>query len=171
MRTPLSRFVLIVAAGLLLSSAAFAAEHSMLARVTVYWREEGCGQHACSNGARLQDGHCAVDPAKIPYGSKVIFPDRACEAIDSGPDVISRKATRRIARTAAQRNAVVIDRFFETKQAALSWAEAHPKFLMVRIVAPSAAASVAKVDANGNATPSAPAPKKTTAGRKSVASR
>jgi hypothetical protein len=37
-------------------------------------------------------------------------------------------------RTAAQRNAPVIDRFFESKREALSWANAHPHFMTVRVV-------------------------------------
>src|SRR5262249_56213998 len=60
----------------------------------VYWRGEGSGEHASWNGARLQEGHCAVDPKKIPYGSKVVFPDATCVAADSGPGVVSRKAAR-----------------------------------------------------------------------------
>src|SRR5438477_12487009 len=90
-----------------------AAEESLLARITVYWPGEG-QLRACSNGARLRAGHCAVDPKRIPFGSHVLFPDAACIAVDSGPAVISRKAARVTGRNAAQRNAVVIDRFFES---------------------------------------------------------
>jgi len=66
------------------------------------------------------EGHCAVDPKEIPYASKVVFPDAACMAVDSGPDVVNRKAVRSCARNAAERNAIVIDRFFNTKQEALA---------------------------------------------------
>ena len=121
---------------LTLASAAFAGEQSMLARITVYWRSEGCGQHAFYNGARLRAGHCAVDPKKIPFGSTVVFPDANCVAVDSGPDVVSRKAARFCGRTDSQRKAIVIDRFFETKQEALAWSQAHPHFMSVRIVTP-----------------------------------
>src|SRR5438034_6613370 len=114
----------------------FAGEHSVLARITVYWHGEGSGEHASWNGTRLRDGHCAVDPRKIPYGSKVVFPDAACVAVDSGPDVVNRKAARSCGRTAAERNAIVIDRFFDTKQKALAWAKAHPQFMTVRILTP-----------------------------------
>jgi hypothetical protein len=112
-------------------------ERSTLARVTVYWRGEGSGEHASWNGERLRESHCAVDPKKIPYGSKVAFPDATCTAVDSGPGVVSRKAARSCGQNAAERNAIVIDRFFDTKQKALAWAKAHPHFMMVRIATPS----------------------------------
>jgi 3D (Asp-Asp-Asp) domain-containing protein len=121
---------------LLVACQAFADEHSVLARVTVYWRGEGSGEHASWNGARLREGHCAVDPKKIPYGSKVVFPDAACVAVDGGPAVVNRKAARSCGRTAAERNAIVIDRFFDSKQKAVAWAKAHPRFVTVRILTP-----------------------------------
>jgi len=111
----------------------FAAEESLLARITVYWPGEG-QLRACSNGVRLRAGHCAVDPKRIPFGSHVLFPDAACIAIDSGPAVVSRKAARVTGRTVAQRNAVVIDRFFESRAAALAWERSHPHFMTVRVV-------------------------------------
>ena len=125
-----------VAFGLLFACQAFSAEHSVLARVTIYWRGEGSGEHASWNGARLREGHCAVDPKRIPYGSKVVFPDAACVAVDSGPAVVNRKAARSCGQTTAERNAIVIDRFFDTKQKALAWAKAHPHFMTVRILTP-----------------------------------
>src|SRR5436309_6013294 len=90
-----------------LSSIAFAKEQSLFTRVTVYWASGGDGsdsctrQHKCATGARLQTGHCAVDPKKIPYGSKVVFEDTTCVAVDTGRDVINRKAARRCGRTAS----------------------------------------------------------------------
>jgi 3D (Asp-Asp-Asp) domain-containing protein len=111
----------------------FAGEDSFLARITVYWPGEG-QLRACSNGARLRAGHCAVDPKRIPFGSRVLFPDAACIAVDSGPDVVNRKAARVTGRTVSQRNAIVIDRFFESKEAALSWESRHPHFMTVRVV-------------------------------------
>ncbi len=125
-----------VAFGLLFACQAFSAEHSVLARVTIYWRGEGSGEHASWNGARLREGHCAVDPKRIPYGSKVVFPDAACVVVDSGPAVVNRKAARSCGQTTAERNAIVIDRFFDTKQKALAWAKAHPRFMTVRILTP-----------------------------------
>ena len=115
---------------------AFAGEHSARARVTVYWPGERSGANAAWNGVRLRERHCAVDPKKIPYSSKVVFPDATCVAVDSGPDVVYRKAARSCGRTVAERNAIVIDRFFDTKQKALSWAKAHPHFMTVRILTP-----------------------------------
>jgi 3D (Asp-Asp-Asp) domain-containing protein len=130
---------LIIAVGfvLLLACQSFANEHSALARITVYWHREGSGEHASWNGTRLREGHCAVDPKRIPYGSKVVFPDAACVAVDSGPDVVNRKAARLCGRKAAELNAIVIDRFFDTKQKALAWTKAHPHFMTVRILTPS----------------------------------
>ena len=72
-----------VGVALLLACQSFADEHSVLARITVYWHREGSGEHASWNGTRLCEGHCAVDPKRIPYGSKVIFPDAACVAVDT----------------------------------------------------------------------------------------
>jgi 3D (Asp-Asp-Asp) domain-containing protein len=80
---------------------AFAREETVLARVTGYWAhgKGGSGGIAASNGARLQAGHCAVDPKRIPYGSKVIFPDATCMAVDTGPAVVSRASARLYGRT------------------------------------------------------------------------
>ena len=87
--------------------------------------------------ARLRAGHCAVDPKKIAYGSKVVFPDATCVAVDTGRDVINRKAARRSGRTPTERSALVIDRFFETKGQALRWANNHPHFMTVRVLSPN----------------------------------
>ena len=126
---------LITTVGLVLSFACqlFANDRTALARVTVYWPGEGSGKSAAWNGARLREDHCAVDPKKIPYGSKVVFGDAECMAVDTGPDVVKRKAALSLGRTPAERNAIVIDRFFHKKQTALAWESAHPHFMMVRI--------------------------------------
>ena len=131
----MKRLILLVIIGLALGAPAFANDHSVLARITVYWRSEG-QLRACWNGMRLRDGHCAVDPKKIPYGSKVLFADATCLAVDTGPAVVNRKAARSLGRTTAERNAIVIDRFFEKKQQAVSWARTHPHFMTVRIQTP-----------------------------------
>jgi hypothetical protein len=124
---------------LLLACQLFANEQSTLARITVYWHGEGSGEHAAWNGTRLREEHCAVDPERIPYGSKVVFPDaEECVAVDSGPDVINRKAARSCGRKPAERNAIVIDRFFGSKQKALEWVQTHPHFMKVRILTPDA---------------------------------
>jgi len=124
-----------------LASAAFAREEPVLARVTSYWANEGASGLYASTGGRLRSGHCAVDPTRIPYGSSVVFPDRACTAVDTGSAVISRKAARSSGRTVTQRNAIVIDRFFETKRKAMAWAENHPHFMTVWIIPPGLAST------------------------------
>ena len=111
----------------------FASDSTALARVTVYWPGEGSGKSAAWNGARLHENHCAVDPKKIPYGSKISFDDAECMAVDTGPDVVRRKAARSLGRTTAERSAIVIDRFFDTRQRALEWETAHPHFMIVRV--------------------------------------
>ena len=118
------------------AASASAREQTILARITAYWPTGSEPEVASYNGARLRTGHCAVDPKKIPYGSKVIFPDTACVAVDCGPAVISRTAARRIGRTAEQRNALVIDRFFESKKQAMAWVARNPHFMKVRVVDP-----------------------------------
>ncbi len=119
-----------------LASAAFAREEAVLARVTSYWAGEGASGKYASSGRQLRAGHCAVDPKRIPYGSKVVFPDGACTAVDTGPAVVNRKAARLSGRTANQRNAIVIDRFFETRGEAVAWTSAHPEFMTLQIVPP-----------------------------------
>jgi 3D (Asp-Asp-Asp) domain-containing protein len=139
MKRFLTAFILLMAA----APAGFArTEQTVLARVTVYWASGGHGsdrwtrRHVCSTGARLQAGHCAVDPRRIPYGSRITMPDGTLLAVDTGSAVRSRKAARLLGRTATERNALVIDRFFETKQQALSWAQRNPYFMFVRISPP-----------------------------------
>ena len=127
---------------LLLTPASHGREQSVLARVTVYWASGGKGsdrwtrRHVCSTGARLQVGHCAVDPRRIPYGSRIVFPDGTLIAVDTGSAVRSRKAARLSGRNRVERSAIVIDRFFETKQQALAWARRNPYFMLVRVSPP-----------------------------------
>ena len=134
---------LLTTVGLLLSFAChlFATDRTALARVTVYWPGEGSGRGAAWNGARLREDHCAVDPKKIPYGSKVGFGDGECTAVDTGPDVVKLKAARSLGHTTAERNAIVVDRFFDSRQGALAWESTHPHFMMVRIRAAQEAAN------------------------------
>ena len=119
---------------------------TVLARVTVYWASGGKGsdkytrKHQCSTGLRLKTGHCAVDPAKIPYGSNIILPDgTSLAAVDTGTAVKNRKAARVLGRTSPEKSAIVIDRFFETKSQALAWANSHPHFVPVRVITPQKA--------------------------------
>jgi 3D (Asp-Asp-Asp) domain-containing protein len=150
-----TRFILTtIGFAFLFAASAFASEESLLARITVYWPGEG-QLRACSNGARLRAGHCAVDPKRIPFGSRVLFSDATCTAVDSGPAVVSRKAARVTGRTVSQRNAIVIDRFFESKEAALAWESRHPHFMTVRVVRPGSSnqSTEAVADTSKNKTP------------------
>lgn len=126
---------------------AYARDNSLLARVTVYWARGGHGsdrysrQHKSSTGQRLRQGHCAVDPRKIPYGSRVVLPDgTTLSAVDTGSAVRNRKAARKGGRTINERNAIVIDKFFETKRQALTWANSNPPFVSVKVIPPNAPA-------------------------------
>ena len=132
----MKRLIVALGLGLVFAWQAFAGEHSALARVTVYWPGEGSGANAAWNGARLNEGHCAVDPKKIPYGSKVVFDDAECLAVDSGPDVTNRKAARSLGLNDSERNAIVVDRFFYTKEKALAWVKTNPHFMTVRVRTP-----------------------------------
>ena len=133
MGTGMKWLITAVLVALLLVAQTFAGEHPTLARVTVYWKDKVSGANAAWNGVKLREGHCAVDPKKIPYGSKVVFYDAECVAVDTGPDVVNRKAARICARSAAEQNAIVVDRFFDAKQDALAWAQANPHFMIVKI--------------------------------------
>jgi len=133
------RFALLT--GLFLTiQTAYAAEQPTLVRVTTYCREEG-QLRAAWNGARLRNGHCAVDPKKIPYGSRIQLEDEELIAVDTGPAVVSRKAARRSGRNAAERNAVVVDRYFETKSQAVAWEKSHPHFMKMQVLGPEAVVS------------------------------
>jgi hypothetical protein len=164
--------LLMVVSALPSAFGAYARDNSLLARVTVYWARGGhwsdryTRQHKSATGLRLQQGHCAVDPRRIPYGSKVVLPDgTALSAVDTGTAVRNRKAARRSARTADERNAIVVDKFFETKRQALTWANSNPPFVNVKVLPPNAPA-VSKPNITNSQpialTPSAPA--KTTSG-------
>src|SRR5881227_3519722 len=131
---------------LLVAALAQAAEPSTVVRVTTYWREEG-QLRAAWNGARLRNGHCAVDPKKIPYGSRILLGDEELLAVDTGPAVINRKAARLTGRNEAERNAVVIDRYFETKSQAMAWEKSHPHFMRARVLIPGMAAAISKKSA------------------------
>jgi hypothetical protein len=63
--------------------------------------------------------------------------DGVFTAVDTGGAVISRTAARRAGRTTSERNAIVIDRFFETRRQALAWAKAHPAFMRVQVFPPA----------------------------------
>jgi 3D (Asp-Asp-Asp) domain-containing protein len=147
-------FKLILCLLLSLSSAAFGKNpknESVLARITVYWASGGAGSdrdtrnHRCATGARLRNGHCAVDPHRIPFGSRILLPTgETLAAVDTGTAVRNRKAARLSGRNLLERSALVIDRFFETKGQAMAWANAHPPFMAVKVSAPVAQNSTEK---------------------------
>lgn len=147
----MKRFTFILLMGATALPNAFALQssrnNSLLARVTVYWAHGGRGadrytkQHKSSTGTKLHVGHCAVDPRRIPYGSQVVLPDGSkLSAVDTGGAVRNRKAARRGGRNSDERSAIVIDKFFETKQQALAWANANPPFVNVKVIPPNAPA-------------------------------
>src|SRR5438046_10634710 len=80
---------------LLFVHGAAAREQIMLVRVTAYWHSPGSKERLAASGPLLRDGHCAVDPKKIPYGSKIVLPDEHLIAVDTGPAVVQRIAARR----------------------------------------------------------------------------
>jgi uncharacterized membrane protein len=73
----------------------------------------------------------------------------------NGPAVVNRKAARSCGRSAVERNAIVIDRFFDTKQEALAWSKAHPHFMTVQIQTPDAehGIKVATAETSGSSPP------------------
>ena len=146
----MKRFILLLVLSTVGTAHGYYRNDSLLARVTVYWAHGGRGadgytrQHKSATGLRLQQGHCAVDPREIPYGSRVILPDgTALKAVDTGTAVQNRKAARRAGRTSGERNALVIDKFFESRSQALAWANSNPPFVNVKVIPPNAP-SVAK---------------------------
>src|SRR5229473_3268575 len=146
----MKRLVLLLLFGVTAGANGFTGDKSLLARVTVYWAQGGHGAdqytrlHKSATGLRLRQGHCAVYPRRIPYGSRVVLPDgTALSAVDTGSAVRNRKAARRSGRTNYERNAIVIDKFFETKGKALAWANSNPPFINVKVVPPNVA-TVAK---------------------------
>jgi 3D (Asp-Asp-Asp) domain-containing protein len=114
-----------------------------LARVTAYWSGEGdyyTRHHISSTGVHLHQGHCAVDPSIIPYGSVVRIAGLGnYVAVDTGTAVISRRAARESGHTRAQRNALVIDLYFESRRAGEQFAANGPKFASITWSTPGAA--------------------------------
>ena len=106
-----------------------------LARVTVYWPGEGddyTKRGLSSTGVKLRDGHCAVDPKVIPYGSVVkISGIGKYVAVDTGPAVVSRRAARGSGRTSAERNALVIDVYCSSRSKAKKLEKSAARFALV----------------------------------------
>ena len=105
-----------------------------LARLTAYWPQEDpwTAKHESSTGVRLREGVCAVDPKQIPYGSMLQIPGMGnYVACDTGSAVISRQAAVGSAHTEAERNALVVDLFFENRQEAENFAAHGPAYVAV----------------------------------------
>jgi 3D (Asp-Asp-Asp) domain-containing protein len=112
-----------------------------LARVTAYWAGEGdyyTGRCISATGVRLHDGHCAVDPSIIPYGSVVeIAGVGKYLAVDTGSAVISRTAAKEGGQTSAERNALVVDLFFEDRSEGERFAASAAKYVSISWWTPS----------------------------------
>jgi 3D (Asp-Asp-Asp) domain-containing protein len=119
-----------------------------LARVTAYWASEGdyyTRHHLSATGVRLHDGHCAVDPTIIPYGSVVAIAGIGTFlAVDTGTAVIERTAAREAGRTYAERHAIVIDLFFESRRAGEAFAASAAKWASISWWTPGSKTSSAK---------------------------
>ena len=114
-----------------------------LARLTAYWTQEDpwTAKHESSTGVRLHEGACAVDPKLIPYGSQVQIPGMGnYVAVDTGSAVISRQAALGSGRTEAERNALVVDLFFESRREAEDFAAHGPAYVAVSWSKPIASA-------------------------------
>jgi len=116
------------------ASLAAPALNCRLARLTAYWTSEDpwTAQHESSTGIRLHEGHCAVDPKLIPYGSLVQIPGMGSYvAVDTGSAVISRKAALGSAQNQDERNALVVDLFFENRKEAEDFAAHGPSYASI----------------------------------------
>lgn len=114
---------------------AFSQASTRLARVTAYWAGEGdyyTRRCISATGVRLHDGHCAVDPNIIPYGSVVeIAGVGKFLAVDTGSAVVSRTAAREGGHNSAERSAIVIDLFFEDRNEGEKFAASAAKYVSV----------------------------------------
>ena len=108
-----------------------------LARLTAYWPEEGdhyTKRRLSSSGVQLRDGHCAVDPKVIPYGSVVKIPGMGeYVAVDTGPAVVSRRAARQAGRTSQERNALVVDVYCSSRSKARVFEANAPEFAVITL--------------------------------------
>jgi hypothetical protein len=116
--------------------------------MTAYWAAEGdyyTERCISATGVRLHDGHCAVDPSIIPYGSVVeVAGVGKFLAVDTGSAVISRTAAREGGHTAEERNAIVIDLFFATRSEGEKFAAAASKYVAISWWTPTSMAMEAK---------------------------
>ncbi len=106
-----------------------------LARLTAYWSGEGdyyTRHHLSATGVRLHEGHCAVDPKIIPYGSVVQIAGLGNYlAVDTGTAVVSRQAAKEAGHNRQERSALVIDLYFESRADGEEFAANGPKYASV----------------------------------------
>ena len=106
-----------------------------LGRITAYWAGPGdyyTSRLISATGVSLHDGHCAVDPSIIPYGSMVdVAGVGKFLAVDTGSAVVSRKAARQDAHTIEERKALVIDLFFKSRKAGEAFTASTPKYAFI----------------------------------------
>lgn len=95
------------------------------ARVTYYWT----GNQTAIGVKPKQGVTIAVDKKIIPYNSKVYIPlmHETFIAQDTGPDVISKKAARKMGR----KNAIVVDVYCKNKAEANKMIKKYPHFMKV----------------------------------------
>jgi 3D (Asp-Asp-Asp) domain-containing protein len=121
---------------------------SRLARVTAYWASEGdyyTGRGLSATGVRLHEGLCAVDPNIIPYGSVVeIAGVGKYLAVDTGSAVVDRTAAREGGHTMAERGAIVVDIFFESRLDGERFAANAAKYVTISWWTPMATNTLAR---------------------------
>jgi 3D (Asp-Asp-Asp) domain-containing protein len=117
-------------------------EGGRLARLTAYWSGEGdyyTGRGLSSTGIHLHNGHCAVDPRIIPYGSVVTIDGLGKYlAVDTGSAVISREAAKETGHNAEERAALVIDIYFESRADGERFSAGRAKFAKISWSSPTA---------------------------------
>ena len=124
-----------------------------LARLTAYWSGEGdyyTRHHLSATGVRLHNGHCAVDPSVIPYGSVVDIEGLGRYlAVDTGSAVCTRRAARESGHNKGERSALVVDLYFENRREGERFAATGPKFASVTWWTPNGSES-ASVDTDAS---------------------
>jgi len=93
--------------------------------VTCYWRGEDpdTSRLRSSSGRRLVSGRSmASDPRVFDYGTKLVVGNKEWVVVDTGRDVIAKKASR----LNGHRGVPVVDCFFNTEREAMRFLHALP---------------------------------------------
>lgn len=93
--------------------------------VTCYWKGEDpdTSRLRSSSGRRLVSGRSmASDPRVFDYGTKLVVGNREWVVVDTGTDVIAKKASR----ANGHRGVPVVDCFFNTEREAMRFLHALP---------------------------------------------